>query len=137
MSDTKSNTDKSLEALNNGLTKVFYPIVAGIWLTLFAVLFAVCWCVTVVGIPFAYAWIMFAYLAFWPFNKTVVRKEKVSGFAKVGNALWLIVNCIPLGILFVLFWASMFLAPGPGDKQLDKVFAFGFLPFGKKIVKNT
>lgn len=133
MEESTSVMNSFEQSFNNGMTKVFYPLLAGVWLTLFALLFAVCWSVTVVGLPFAYAWLKFAYFAFWPFGRTLVRPEQINGLAKAGNILWLIANCIPLGFLFFWFWASMFLTPG--DKQLDKVFALGFQPFGKRIVK--
>lgn len=120
--------------LLNGLVKVIYPIVAGLWLTMFAGLFGLISCITVIGIPFGCAWFKLAYFAFWPFNKKAVKLEEISGIAKFGNIMWLLVNLLPLVVLFLLFWAAM--AWTPGDRQLDKVFAYAFWPFGKKVVKE-
>lgn len=136
MGGENTNVTDTMKALNNGLSRVAYPILAGMWITIFSIIFAVCWCVSLIGIPFAYAWIKITYLSFWPFGKKVEKKENNSTIVTVLNVLWLILNFIPLVVLFVLFWAALAFTPGDGDKQLNKVFSYAFWPFGKRIVKE-
>ncbi len=115
------------------ISKVAYPILAGSWISLIGTIMGIFECISLIMIPFGICWFKIVYLAFWPFNKVVVKKEDAGGLAVLGNVLWLVLNGWMVVILFVLFWASMLFMPG--DKQLDKIFAYAFLPFGKKITK--
>lgn len=128
-----NNVTEGLTKVNQGLTKVVYPIVAGTWISLIGVFAGVAECATLLLIPLGIVWFKLVYLAFWPFNKEVMKKDNAGGLAMFLNVVWLLLNGWLLVILFVVFWAAMLLTPG--DKQLDKVFAYAFWPFGKKIVK--
>jgi len=133
MSDKLDNVNAGLAKVNAGLTKVVYPIVAGVWISLIGTIMGIIECIILPLIPFGICWFKIVYFAFWPFNKVVVKKENAGGLATLGNVLWIIFNGWMVAILFALFWAAMLFTPG--DKQLDKVFAYAFLPFGKRITK--
>ena len=136
MTTENTGSTDTIKAINNGLSRVAYPILAGIWLTLFSIFFAACWGISIIGIPFAYAWLRICYFSFWPFGKRFEKIENGGKFAMIMNILWLIFNIIPILFLFVLFWAALAFTPGDGDKQLDKVFSFAFRPFGKRFCKD-
>jgi uncharacterized membrane protein YccF (DUF307 family) len=51
---------------------LIWLILAGWWLALGHVLFAIIWAVTIVGIPFAWAHLKLAGIALWPVGKMIV-----------------------------------------------------------------
>jgi uncharacterized membrane protein YccF (DUF307 family) len=51
---------------------LIWLILAGWWLALGHLLFAIIWAVTIVGIPFAWAHVKLAGLALWPVGKMIV-----------------------------------------------------------------
>ena len=51
---------------------LIWLILAGWWLALGHVLFAIIWAVTIVGIPFAWAHLKLAGIALWPIGKMIV-----------------------------------------------------------------
>jgi uncharacterized membrane protein YccF (DUF307 family) len=51
---------------------LIWLILAGWWLALGHLLFAIIWAVTIVGIPFAWAHLKLAGIALWPIGKMIV-----------------------------------------------------------------
>jgi uncharacterized membrane protein YccF (DUF307 family) len=54
------------------LGNLIWLILAGWWLALGHLLFAIIWAVTIVGIPFAWAHLKLAGIALWPIGKMIV-----------------------------------------------------------------
>jgi uncharacterized membrane protein YccF (DUF307 family) len=57
------------------LGNLIWLVLAGWWLALGHVLFALGWAVTIIGIPFAWAHLKLAALALWPIGKMIVPIE--------------------------------------------------------------
>lgn len=124
----------TLKKMNAILARIVYPICAGIWLSMAALVAAIVNCCCIITIPFGLCCFKLLGLAVWPFGKEVVKSENPSKYAGVGNFLWLVCNGWWILILFFLFWAILVFTPA--DKELDKVFKYAILPFGKKITKE-
>lgn len=117
----------------DAFAKMFYPFAAGIGICFFAGIMGILQCLFLVTIPFGIRWFRIVHLAFWPFDKQVIKEENTGDKERWSNILWLFFNWGILVVLFLWFWAAM--AFTSADKQIDKVFAYAFWPFGKKIVK--
>jgi len=57
------------------LGNLLWLVFAGWWLALGHVVFAVGWAITIIGLPFAWAHLKLAGLAFWPIGKMIVPIE--------------------------------------------------------------
>ncbi|HJU20659.1 MAG TPA: YccF domain-containing protein [Stellaceae bacterium] len=54
---------------------VIWLVLAGWWLALLHVIWAVGWAITIIGLPFAWAHLKLAGLALWPVGMTIVPSE--------------------------------------------------------------
>ncbi len=54
---------------------IIWFILAGWWLALLHLIWAVGWAITIIGLPFAWAHLKLAGLALWPIGKTIVPAE--------------------------------------------------------------
>jgi uncharacterized membrane protein YccF (DUF307 family) len=57
------------------LGNIIWFILAGWWLALLHLIWAVGWAITIIGLPFAWAHLKLAGLALWPIGKTIVPAE--------------------------------------------------------------
>jgi uncharacterized membrane protein YccF (DUF307 family) len=57
------------------LGNIVWLVLAGWWLALGHLLFAIVWAVTIIGIPFAWAHLKLAGIALWPIGKMIVAAE--------------------------------------------------------------
>ena len=56
---------------------LLWLVLAGWWLALAHVITAVCWAITIIGLPFAWAHLKLAGLALWPIGKEIVSNDAV------------------------------------------------------------
>ena len=54
------------------LGNIFWLVLAGWWLALLHLIHAVCFSITIIGIPFAWAHLKLAGIALWPIGKVIV-----------------------------------------------------------------
>ncbi len=75
----RPGADRALGCLGNGL----WRLLGGLWLSLFQVVLALVFLLTIVGIPFGIVSFRMAALALWPFGKMVVREDQVPYGARI------------------------------------------------------
>ena len=115
---------------------VLWFLLAGLWLALGWLFWALLLAITVVGIPFAVQCLKLAQFSLWPFGRTAVNDPSATRLGVVGAILWFIPG---------LFMCAGYLVSGillcitiigiPFGMQSFKLAGLALAPFGKKIVK--
>ena len=96
-------------------------------------------CITIIGIPFGIQAFKLAFLALWPFGKSIGMQSYAPGcLSTIMNLLWLIIGGIWIALTHFLFGLllSITIIGFPWGKQHFKLMSLALTPFGRKIVDN-
>ena len=123
---------------------VVWLILAGWWLALVHLLFAIVLAITIIGIAWARSCFMLARYTFWPFGYDIVSREQLYGehdigtgvFGTVGNVIWFVLAGWWLAIMHIT--AAVALAVTiigiPFAWAHFKLAGIALWPIGKMIV---
>ena len=96
-------------------------------------------CLTIIGIPFGLQVFKLAFMALWPFNKTIEYQSYAPGcLSTIMNIIWFFVG----GFWIAVTHLAMGLLLGitiigiPWAKQHFKLMSLALAPFGKNIVEK-
>ena len=119
----------------NIIFNIFWIIFTGIPSVIYNGTMGVLYCMTIIGIPFGLQYFKFIPLVFAPAGKTVVTHFDSN---PVMNILWLVFGGLGAGV-YHYFLSILYSITGIGHpigKQLRKIAAFNFFPFGIEIIKD-
>lgn len=118
------------------LGNILWFVLAGVWLALGWLFWAVVLAITIVGIPFARQCVKLAELSLWPFGRVVLPDPTATKLGVIGAILWFIPGLL-MAVSYVLSGALMCLTVIgiPFGLQSFKLAGLALAPFGKKIVK--
>ena len=118
---------------------VIWVVLAGFWLFLSYMAFALIACIFIVTIPFGVAAFRIGVFALWPFGQTVVKRPTAGAGSTIGNVIWFVVAGLWLSIAHVvtglILCATIIGIPlGLANFKLIKV---SLEPFGREIVPHA
>ncbi len=93
--------------------------------------------VTIIGIPFGLQTLKFAFLAMWPFGRTVITVSNPGGcLSSLMNILWILLGGIWIALTHLLFGILLYITiiGIPFGRQHFKLATLALTPFGKRIV---
>ncbi len=96
-------------------------------------------CITIVGIPFGIQIFKLAFMALWPFDKTIEYQNYAPGcLSTIMNIIWLLVGgiWIALSHLVMGLLLSITIIGIPWGKQHFKLTSLALSPFGKSVVEK-
>lgn len=96
-------------------------------------------CLTIIGIPFGIQVFKLAWLALWPFDKTIVYKDYAPGcLSTIMNLLWLLVGGIWIAATHFVFGLllGITIIGIPWAKQHFKLMSLALTPFGREVVER-
>ena len=130
----------------NTLLNLLWLVFGGIWMGIGWWVAGLVMMVTVVGIPWAKACFVIGQLAFWPFGRSAVRRDIMTGREDVGtgclgdagNVVWFVFAGVWLGIGHVVTAAGCFLTiiGIPFGIQHLKLAGLALAPVGMTIVDD-
>lgn len=106
---------------------------AGWMLALLWLVAGICFCLTIIGIPFGMQFFKIAKFALWPFGKIVSFGS--GGISFLLNLIWILLFGWSICTV-ALFWAlllSITIIGIPFGLQAFKLAKLGFMPFGSTI----
>jgi uncharacterized membrane protein YccF (DUF307 family) len=119
------------------LGNIIWFIFGGLWLAIgYAIAGIICF-ILIITIPFGIQAFKLAGYAIWPFGRVVVQKERVmSGFAIVGNVIWIIVAGIWMAIAHILtgIVQCLTIIGIPLGLANFKLVPLALAPFGREVV---
>ena len=118
------------------LGNVIWFLFGGLFMSLGYALLALCYCVTIIGIPVGVQLFKLAGLSLWPFGREIVdRGGRMSLWSLLLNILWIVFGGIEmalchavLGLLFCITIVGI-----PFGVQHLKLALLALMPFGKEI----
>lgn len=119
------------------LLNIIWLVFGGLWLALGYFLAGIICMIFIITIPFGIASFRMASFALWPFGRVIVdRGVRPSGWAMVGNVLWMIVAGIPIAIGHITTAIPMFISiiGIPLGLANLKMIPVSLFPLGKEIV---
>jgi len=93
-------------------------------------------CLTIIGIPFGLQAFKLAFLALWPFGKTIGYKSYAPGcLSTIMNILWLLIGGIWIALTHLIFGLllGITIIGIPWAKQHFKLMSLALTPFGREI----
>lgn len=96
-------------------------------------------CLTIIGIPFGIQVFKLAWLALWPFDKTIVYKDYAPGcLSTIMNLIWLLVGGIWIAATHLVFGLllGITIIGIPWAKQHFKLMSLALTPFGREVVEK-
>jgi uncharacterized membrane protein YccF (DUF307 family) len=96
-------------------------------------------CITIVGIPFGLQVFKLAFMALWPFDKTIEYQGYAPGcLSTIMNILWLFIGgfWIALTHLVMGLLLGITIIGIPWAKQHFKLMSLALAPFGKNIIEK-
>lgn len=96
-------------------------------------------CLTIIGIPFGIQVFKLAWLALWPFDKTIVYKDYAPGcLSTLMNLIWLIVGGIWIAATHLVFGLllGITIIGIPWAGQHFKLMSLALTPFGREVVEK-
>lgn len=119
----------------NIIFNIFWIIFTGIPSVIYNGTTGVLYCMTIIGIPFGLQYFKFVSLVFAPAGKRVVVHPKSNLLL---NILWFILGGCATGVSYYIlsFLFSITIIGIPISRQLRKIAAFNFFPFGAEIIED-
>jgi uncharacterized membrane protein YccF (DUF307 family) len=96
-------------------------------------------CITIIGIPFGIQAFKLAFLALWPFGKSIGMQSYAPGcLSTLMNLIWLIIGGIWIALTHLLFGLllSITIIGFPWGKQHFKLMSLALTPFGRTVIEN-
>jgi uncharacterized membrane protein YccF (DUF307 family) len=96
-------------------------------------------CLTIIGIPFGIQVFKLAWLALWPFDKTIGYKGYAPGcLSTLMNLIWLLVGGIWIAATHLIFGLllGITIIGIPWAKQHFKLMSLALTPFGREVVEK-
>jgi uncharacterized membrane protein YccF (DUF307 family) len=96
-------------------------------------------CITIIGIPFGIQAFKLAFLALWPFGKSIGMQSYAPGcLSTLMNLIWLVIGGIWIALTHLLFGLllSITIIGFPWGKQHFKLMSLALTPFGRTVVDN-
>lgn len=120
--------------IGRAIFNVVWVIFVGVWSAISSGVVGVLCCITIIGIPFGLQHFKFIKLVFSPAGKEVCLHY---GKHPIMNTLWLIFGGFGTALLFFIMGGFMraTLVGTPIARQIFKMGAFNFAPFGAEIVE--
>ena len=118
------------------LDNIIWLLLAGIWIAMEHLVWALLCAVTIIGIPFALQTFKIGLLCLWPFGSTVRETNSPTGCIRIPlNLLWLIFGGLwaCLMHLFFGFLLCITIIGIPWGKQHFKMAGLSLAPFGKDV----
>ena len=116
---------------------ILWFVLAGLWLAIGWLIWAVLLGITIVGIPFAIQCLKLAQFSLWPFGREARPDPNASTLGVVGAVLWFIPGLFMcLGYLLSGLALCLTIIGIPFGIQSFKLAGLALAPFGKKIVKT-
>jgi uncharacterized membrane protein YccF (DUF307 family) len=119
------------------LGNIIWFIFGGLWLAIgYAIAGIICF-ILIITIPFGIQAFKLAGFALWPFGRAVVQKERVmSGWAILGNVIWIIVAGIWMAIAHILtgIVQCLTIIGIPLGLANFKLVPLALAPFGREVV---
>ena len=114
---------------------IFWVLCVGLESAIANAIAGVCYCVTIIGIPFGLQYFKFIPLVFAPAGKKVVLNY---GSHPIMNTLWLLCGGLFAAIAYFISGGllTITIIGYPLAKQLFKIALFNFAPFGCQIVSD-
>jgi uncharacterized membrane protein YccF (DUF307 family) len=116
---------------------IIWFIFGGLWLAIgYAVAGIIC-CILIITIPFGIQAFKLAGFAVWPFGRVVVQRERVmSGWAILGNVIWIIVAGIWMAIAHIVtgIIQCLTIIGIPLGLANFKLVPLAIAPFGREVV---
>ncbi len=94
-------------------------------------------CLTIVGIPFGIQVFKLAFLALWPFDKTINYKASAPGcLSTIMNLIWILVGGIWIALTHLAFGLLLCITiiGIPWGLQHFKLASLALTPFGREVV---
>lgn len=130
----------------NFLLNILWLILGGFWMGVGWYLAGLVMFVSIIGIPWGRSCFVIGNLAFWPFGKTIVDRDQLTGRQDIGtgamgflgNVIWFLFAGIWLAIGHVLCAAANFVTiiGIPFGFQHLKLAMLALAPIGKTVVDN-
>ena len=118
------------------LGNIIWLLLAGIWIAMEHLVWALLCAVTIIGIPFALQTIKLGLLCLWPFGSTVRETDSPTGCIRVPlNIIWLICGGLWACLQHLLFGFLLCITiiGIPWGKQHFKMAGLSLAPFGKDV----
>lgn len=96
-------------------------------------------CLTIIGIPFGIQAFKLAFLALWPFGKSIELSQSAPGcLSTIMNIMWLLIGGIWIALTHLVFGIllGITIIGIPWAKQHFKLVSLALTPFGRNIVDN-
>lgn len=96
-------------------------------------------CLTIIGIPFGIQVFKLAWLALWPFDKTIIYKGYAPGcLSTIMNLIWLLVGGIWIAATHLVFGLllGITIIGIPWAGQHFKLMSLALTPFGREVVEK-
>lgn len=94
-------------------------------------------CLTIVGIPFGIQVFKLAFLALWPFDKTINYRASAPGcLSTIMNLIWILVGGIWIALTHLVFGLLLCITiiGIPWGLQHFKLASLALTPFGREVV---
>ena|SRR6478735_7955789 len=120
----------------NLLLNIIWLVLCGFWMAIGYLVAGVVCCILIITIPFGIASFRIANYAFWPFGRTLVRKQTAGLGSAIGNVIWVIVAGIWLAIGHVITGVLLCVTiiGIPLGIANFKMVPVSLLPLGREIV---
>jgi uncharacterized membrane protein YccF (DUF307 family) len=118
------------------LLNILWLLLAGLWLALAYCLAGVLACLLIVTLPFGLQAFKIASFAFWPFGRTLVKKDSAGAGSALGNILWLILFgwWLALAHIVTAFVQAITIIGLPLAAANVKLVPAALWPFGREVV---
>lgn len=96
-------------------------------------------CITIIGIPFGIQAFKLAWLALWPFGKTIGMKSYAPGcLSTIMNLIWLLIGGIWIALTHLVFGLllGITIIGIPWAKQHFKLVSLALTPFGREVIEK-
>lgn len=96
-------------------------------------------CITIIGIPFGIQAFKLAWLALWPFGKTIGMKSYAPGcLSTIMNLIWLLIGGIWIALTHLVFGIllGITIIGIPWAKQHFKLVSLALTPFGREVIEK-
>jgi uncharacterized membrane protein YccF (DUF307 family) len=119
------------------LGNIIWFVFGGLWLAIGYVIAGIICCILIITIPFGIQAFKLAGFAVWPFGRVVVQRERVmSGWAILGNVIWVIVAGIWMAIAHIItgIVQCLTIIGIPLGLANFKLVPLAIAPFGREVV---
>jgi uncharacterized membrane protein YccF (DUF307 family) len=118
------------------LLNIIWLVLSGFWLALGYAVAGVVMCILIITIPFGLQAFKLAQFSFWPFGRTVVKKESAGAGSVIGNIIWVVLAGWWLAIMHLVTALALAITiiGIPLAVANVKLVPIALWPFGREIV---